>query len=83
MALNAALAQAQTDRIAAEQRYAQSRSARSTTELYQSGTLQSLRQKRDDLQAQYDQNLTDFKPDPVCDEQTWSRSMAAQRRYPP
>jgi succinoglycan biosynthesis transport protein ExoP len=63
VALNAALAQAQNDRIAAQQRYAQAQSSRSTTELYQSSTLQALRQKRDDLQAQYDQNLTDFKPD--------------------
>jgi capsular exopolysaccharide synthesis family protein len=63
VALNTALAQAQNDRIAAQQRFAQAQSSRSTTELYQSSTLQALRQKRDDLQAQYDQNLTDFKPD--------------------
>ncbi len=63
IALNAALAQAQNDRIAAQQRYAQAQSSRSTSELYQSTSLQALRQKRDDLQAQYDQNLTDFKPE--------------------
>ena len=63
VALNSALAQAQNDRIAAQQRYAQAQSSRSTTELYQSSTLTTLRQKRDELQAQYDQNLTDFKPE--------------------
>lgn len=63
VALNAALAQAQTDRITAQERYEQAKSSRSTTELYQSANLQALRQKRDDLQAQYDQNLTEFKPE--------------------
>jgi len=63
VALNSALAQAQNDRIAAQQRYAQAQSSRSTSELYQSANLMALRQKRDDLQAQYDQNLTDFKPE--------------------
>lgn len=61
VAINQALAQAQTRRIAAEQAYRQSRSSRTTAEVNES--TQALRQQRAQLEAEYQDKLSSFKPD--------------------
>jgi succinoglycan biosynthesis transport protein ExoP len=61
VALNEALAEAQTKRISAEQRYRQSRTSRTTAEVNES--TQILRQQRATLEAEYQEKLTKLKPD--------------------
>ena len=63
VAINAALSAAQTDRIAAEQRYRQAQGNRNTTEMLQSPTAQALHTKLTDLQSQYEENLNVYRPD--------------------
>jgi capsular exopolysaccharide synthesis family protein len=60
VALNAALAEAQTKRIAAEQRYRQSRFARMTAEINESTA--ALRQQVAAIEAQYQEKRTTLKP---------------------
>ena len=60
MALNAALADAQTKRIAAEQRYRQSRSVGTTAEVDQRTS--GLRQQVGTLEAEYQEKRTTLKP---------------------
>ena len=61
VALNTALAEAQTKRIAAEQRYRQSQSNRTTAEVNESTA--QLRNQRATLEAEYEEKLASFKPD--------------------
>lgn len=61
--INNALAQAQTERIAAEQRYRQGAGSTNTVEVNASSTVQSLRTQRAQLLAQYQEKLGVFKPD--------------------
>lgn len=61
VALNEALAQAQTKRIAAEQRYRQSRTVGTTAEVNESTA--ALRAQRATLEAEYQEKLASFKPD--------------------
>ena len=61
VALNQALAEAQTRRISAEQAYRQSRSAGTTAEVNES--TQALRQQRATLESEYQDKLASFKPD--------------------
>ncbi|MDL2351262.1 MAG: polysaccharide biosynthesis tyrosine autokinase [Pseudomonadota bacterium] len=61
--LNNALAQARSDRIAAEQRAMQSRGGQATTEANSNPVLQELLKKRADAQAEYDSKLAIFLPD--------------------
>ncbi len=60
VALNAALAEAQTRRIAAEQRYRQSRSVGTTAEIEQRTS--GLRQQVGTLEAEYEEKRTTLKP---------------------
>jgi capsular exopolysaccharide synthesis family protein len=60
--LNAALAQARTNRLAAEQRAHQSRGGQATTESNSNPVLQELLNKRAVAQAEYDSKLTIFLP---------------------
>lgn len=62
-ALNDALSSARAERIAAEQRFRQAQSSRSTTELINNPTIQSLRQQQAQLQAEYQEKLGIFQPD--------------------
>lgn len=61
-AINTALSQATADRIAAEQRYRQAVANSATNQVLNSSTVQGLRAQRAQLQAEYDQKLTTFKP---------------------
>lgn len=61
MALNEALAEAQTKRIGAEQAYRQASSVGTTAEVNES--TQALRQQRATLEAEYQEKLTRMKPD--------------------
>jgi succinoglycan biosynthesis transport protein ExoP len=60
---NNALAQARSDRIAAEQRYRQASGASSRAAVISDPTVQVLQQQRAALEAQYQQKLALFKPD--------------------
>ena len=59
--VNEALAEAQTKRIAAEQRYRQSRSVGTTAEVNESTA--ALRGQRATLESEYQEKLASFKPD--------------------
>ncbi len=61
--LNQALAQATTERITAEQRYREAKTSRTTEQVMNNPVVQQLRTQRAQLQAQYDQKLSTFKPD--------------------
>lgn len=61
VALNAALAQAQTKRIAAEERYRQARSIGNSAEVNESTA--PMRAQRAALEAEYQEKLSSFKPD--------------------
>jgi succinoglycan biosynthesis transport protein ExoP len=61
VALNQALATAQTARITAEQRYRQSRNVGTTAEVNDSTA--TLRNQKASMEAEYQQKLTSFKPD--------------------
>ncbi len=60
---NNALAQAKSDRIAAEQRYRQASGAQSRAAAIADPTVQALGQQRAALEAQYQQKLALFKPE--------------------
>lgn len=60
---NNALAQAKSDRIAAEQRFRQAAGAQSRVAVISDPTVQALGQQRAQLEAQYQQKLALFKPD--------------------
>ncbi|MEA3064336.1 MAG: polysaccharide biosynthesis transport protein [Sphingomonadales bacterium] len=60
---NNALAQARSERIAAEQRYRQAAGASSRAAVIGDPTVQILQQQRAALEAQYQQKLALFKPD--------------------
>jgi capsular exopolysaccharide synthesis family protein len=60
---NNALAQAKSDRIAAEQRYRQGAGAQSRAAAISDPTVQALGQQRASLEAQYQQKLALFKPE--------------------
>jgi capsular exopolysaccharide synthesis family protein len=60
---NNALAQAKSDRIAAEQRYRQASGAQSRAAAISDPTVQALGQQRAALEAQYQQKLALFKPE--------------------
>lgn len=60
---NNALAQARSDRIAAEQRFRQSAGAQSSVAAISDPTVQGLGQQRAALEAEYQQKLALFKPD--------------------
>lgn len=62
-ALNSALAQATTDRIQAEARYQQSGRAGASTEALRNQAINSLRQKRAELAADYQRLMTQFEPE--------------------
>ena len=64
-AYNAALSAARTDRIKAEQRWDQAKSANGTglAEILQNPTIQQLSQERAKLSAEYQDKLSIFKPD--------------------
>ncbi|WBY07968.1 polysaccharide biosynthesis tyrosine autokinase [Sphingomonas sp. 7/4-4] len=61
-ALNTALSQATTDRIQAEARYQQTGRAGASTEALRNQAINSLRQKRADLAAEYQRLMTQFEP---------------------
>lgn len=61
VALNEALAEATSKRIAAEQAYAQARSVRGTADVTESTA--GLRSQRASLQAEYQEKLSTFRPD--------------------
>lgn len=61
-ALNASLAQAISDRIQAEARYRQAGRAGSSAEALRNTAINSLRQRRAELAAEYQQLLTQFEP---------------------
>jgi capsular exopolysaccharide synthesis family protein len=63
IALNNSLSAAKSDRIAAEQRYRQALSNRSTADVLGNATIQSLTTQRAQLEAQYQQKLALYKPD--------------------
>ncbi len=60
---NNALAQAKSDRIAAEQRFRQAAGAQSRAAVISDPTVQALGQQRAQLEAQYQQKLALFKPE--------------------
>ncbi|HEU0100051.1 MAG TPA: polysaccharide biosynthesis tyrosine autokinase [Allosphingosinicella sp.] len=60
---NNSLAQARSDRIAAEQRFRQAAAAQSRIAVISDPTVQGLGQQRAQLEAQYQQKLALFKPD--------------------
>jgi polysaccharide biosynthesis transport protein len=60
---NNALAQAKSDRIAAEQRYRQASAAQSQAAVISDPTVQALGQQRATLEAKYQQNLGLYKPE--------------------
>lgn len=61
-ALNAALSQATADRIQAEARYQQSGRAGESVEALRNQAINSLRQKRAELAAEYQRLMTQFEP---------------------
>lgn len=61
-ALNAALTQATADRIQAEARYQQAGRAGSSTEALRNPAINSLRQRRAELAAEYAKLMTQFEP---------------------
>lgn len=63
VSLNEALSQARADRITAEQRYRQSQANRSTTEVLNNPTVQTLTAQRAQLQSEYQEKLGIFQPD--------------------
>lgn len=63
VALNSEFARAQSDRIAAEQRYREMLVHSATTEFLESEDLKRLRALRSDLSAQYQEKLGTFKPE--------------------
>lgn len=64
VAFNAALTMAKTNRMAAEQRWNQTRSAgMALPQIMASPTIQALRSQQSTLQAEYQQKLATFKPD--------------------
>jgi succinoglycan biosynthesis transport protein ExoP len=64
LAMNAALSAASGERIRAEQRWRQAQSSgASVTEVLESPTIQALRQQRANLQVQYQEKLSIFKPE--------------------
>jgi capsular exopolysaccharide synthesis family protein len=63
VSLNQSLSTARAERIAAEQRYRQAQANRSTTEVLANPTVQTLTAQRAQLQAQYEQKLSLFKPE--------------------
>ncbi|MDP8993386.1 MAG: polysaccharide biosynthesis tyrosine autokinase [Pseudomonadota bacterium] len=63
IALNQALQQARSERIAAEQRFRQAQGNRSTTEALASQTIQTLTSQRAQLQAEYQEKLGIYQPD--------------------
>jgi succinoglycan biosynthesis transport protein ExoP len=63
VATNNALAQARTDRIAAEQTMRQASAAQASASVISNPTVQALQQQRATLEAQYQQKLALFKPD--------------------
>jgi capsular exopolysaccharide synthesis family protein len=60
--LNAALSQATADRIQAEARYQQTGRAGASTEALRNPAINSLRQKRAELAAEYQRLMTQFEP---------------------
>ena len=62
-ALNTALNEAVADRIAAEARYRQAGGRGSSTEALRNPAINSLRQKRAELMAEYDRLLVQFEPE--------------------
>lgn len=60
--INQALAAATGERIAAQQRYQQAQGNASTQQVMDNPTIQNLRTQRAQLQADYDQKLSTFKP---------------------
>ncbi|HEX8381554.1 MAG TPA: exopolysaccharide transport family protein, partial [Allosphingosinicella sp.] len=60
---NNALAQARSDRIAAEGRFRQASGAQARSAAISDPTVQSLQQQRASLEAKYQQNLALYKPD--------------------
>jgi capsular exopolysaccharide synthesis family protein len=63
VALNSALTEAQSERIAAEQRYNEAKSSEVVKELLESPTVQRLRERRSELSAEYEQKRSRFKED--------------------
>ena len=61
VSLNSELATAESERIAAEQRYLEARDG-TTTQMLESDDLRRLRERRSDLNAEYQQKLGIFKP---------------------
>lgn len=62
-ALNTALAQSTADRIQAEARYQQAGRAGASTEALRNTAINSLRQKRAELAAEYQKLMTQFEPE--------------------
>lgn len=62
-ALNGALAQATADRIQAEARYSQAGTGGSSTEALRNQAINSLRQKRAELAAEYQRLMVQFEPE--------------------
>lgn len=62
-ALNASLAQATADRIQAQARYEQAGGAGSTTEALRNDAINNLRQRRAELQAEYQRLMVQFEPE--------------------
>ncbi len=60
--LNTALSQATADRIAAEARYRETGGAGTSTEALRNGAINSLRQRRAELAAKYQELMTQFEP---------------------
>ncbi len=63
ISINEALSEARAERIAAEQRYRQAQSSRSTTESVNNPTIQMLRQQLAQVQGEYQEKLGVFRPD--------------------
>ena len=61
--VNQALSEARNVRIAAEQRFRQAQTNRSTTEVLNSSTVQGLTSQRAQLEAEYQEKLGVFKPE--------------------
>lgn len=61
--LNASLAQAQSDRIAAQQRYRQAATSGSTTDSLNNPTIQALQTQRAQLNADFQDKLGTYKPE--------------------
>lgn len=61
-ALNAALSQATADRVQAEARFSEAGRAGASTEALRNSTISSLRQRRAELAADYQELMTQFEP---------------------